>query len=133
MSREEKNLNLLSTLHYVLGFLALAFSLLPLIYVFLGYQMLNRPRFSLDFGGDPHAPELAGQVMIGLGILGCLLGLAVAALTFVSAWHLGRRTGYLYCFIVACVECLFTPFGTALGVCTIVALSGDATKRLYGD
>ena len=44
---------------------------------------------------------------------------------------LARRTHYMYCLIVAGIECLFTPFGTVLGVFTIVVLVQPAVKAIF--
>jgi hypothetical protein len=33
--------------------------------------------------------------------------------------------------VMACIECLFVPFGTILGIFTIVALSGQSVKTLF--
>jgi len=33
--------------------------------------------------------------------------------------------------VVACIECLFIPFGTILGVFTIVALSRECARALF--
>jgi hypothetical protein len=34
--------------------------------------------------------------------------------------------------VVAAVSCLMVPFGTVLGIFTIVILSRDSVKRLFG-
>jgi hypothetical protein len=33
---------------------------------------------------------------------------------------------------MACIECLFLPFGTILGVFTIIVLSRESVKELFG-
>jgi len=40
--------------------------------------------------------------------------------------------GYWFSFVVACVECLFIPFGVVLGAFTIIVLSRRSVKELYG-
>jgi hypothetical protein len=44
---------------------------------------------------------------------------------------LSRRKGYSFALVIACIECLFVPFGTILGVFTIVALSRESVKALF--
>jgi len=34
--------------------------------------------------------------------------------------------------VMAAVECMIVPFGTVLGVLTIIVLSRDKVKRLFG-
>jgi hypothetical protein len=35
------------------------------------------------------------------------------------------------CFVVAAIECIFMPFGTVLGVFTIIVLSRPSVKALF--
>jgi hypothetical protein len=44
---------------------------------------------------------------------------------------LSRRKGYSFALVMACVECLFVPFGTILGVFTIVVLSRESVRALF--
>jgi hypothetical protein len=44
---------------------------------------------------------------------------------------LALRKRYSFTLVIACVECLFVPFGTILSVFTIVALSRESVKRLF--
>jgi hypothetical protein len=46
--------------------------------------------------------------------------------------HLGRRRGHAFCFVVACLACLFMPFGTVLGAFTIIVLSRPSVKARFG-
>jgi hypothetical protein len=44
---------------------------------------------------------------------------------------LALRKRYSVTLAIACIECLFVPFGTILGAVTIVALSRESVKRLF--
>ena len=44
---------------------------------------------------------------------------------------LARRTRYWFVFVIACIECLFMPFGTILGVFTLIVLSRESIKNLF--
>jgi hypothetical protein len=44
---------------------------------------------------------------------------------------LSRRKRYSFALVMACIECLFIPFGTILGVFTIIALSRQSVKALF--
>jgi hypothetical protein len=46
---------------------------------------------------------------------------------------LSRRKGYSFALVIACIECLFVPFGTILGVFTIVALSRESVRALFSN
>ncbi len=43
----------------------------------------------------------------------------------------GEELHYTYCLVVAALECLFMPFGTILGVFTIVVLMRHPLKALF--
>ena len=45
---------------------------------------------------------------------------------------LAQRAYYTFCFVVAALECVFVPFGTVLGVFTIVVLQRPAVKEMFG-
>jgi membrane protein YqaA with SNARE-associated domain len=44
---------------------------------------------------------------------------------------LAKHRHYWFAFAIACVECLFIPFGTILGVFTIIVLSRESMKALF--
>ncbi len=58
-------------------------------------------------------------------------GLTFAALTLFSAWCLSRRRHRTFSLVVAVVNCLMVPFGTLLGVFTLVVLSRPSVAALY--
>ncbi|MDJ0671770.1 MAG: hypothetical protein DWQ53_23750 [Microcystis flos-aquae DF17] len=60
------------------------------------------------------------------------LGEVFAIATIVSGRFLKRRQRYWFSFVMACILCLFTPLGTILGVFTIIVLSRQSVKELYG-
>jgi hypothetical protein len=58
-----------------------------------------------------------------LGSFFFLLGLATALCILISGRALAKCTRYWFVFVIACIECLFMPFGTILGVFTLIVLS----------
>jgi hypothetical protein len=44
---------------------------------------------------------------------------------------LAQRVYYTFCFVVAALECIFVPFGTILGVFTIVVLQRSTVKEMF--
>jgi hypothetical protein len=39
----------------------------------------------------------------------------------------------MFSLVIAGVQCMFAPFGTALGVFTIIVLTRDSVRRQYPD
>jgi len=49
----------------------------------------------------------------------------------ITGRSLSRRKCYSFALVMACVECLFIPFGTILGVFTIIVLLRESVKALF--
>mgnify|MGYP000166472252 CR=1 FL=1 len=60
-----------------------------------------------------------------------LTGWILAVCILLAGRFLARRTHYLYCLIMAGVECLFMPLGTVLGVFTIIVLDRDSVRQTF--
>ena len=124
-----EQLRLLSIFHYVLAGVAGLFSLFPLIHVGIGIAMVSG---KLPFGGKgPTPPEAFGWFFVVLGALFILLGLTFAVLVAVSGRFLGQARHWTFCVVMAALCCAFFPFGTILGVFTILALARTEVKALF--
>ena len=128
-NQDVEHLRWLTISHYVCSGLAALFACIPIIHLVLGLVMVLAPQV---FGpGRNQPPAFLGIVFVVLG-----LGLIVAGWTFAAllAWArrcLARRTHYTFCFVMACVACLFQPFGVVLGVFTIIVLVRPSVKELF--
>jgi hypothetical protein len=60
-----------------------------------------------------------------------VIGIAMAICILIAGRSLAFHKRYSFALVIACVECLFVPFGTILGVFTIVALSRGPVKALF--
>jgi len=118
-----KQLSMLATFHYVVGGITGFFSCLPLIHVTIGVLIIVG---TLN-GNNP----AAGWIFLIVGALFVTLGWTLAICILMVARNLNRKTHYRFCFFMACAECIFMPFGTILGVFTIMALSKDAVKAAF--
>jgi hypothetical protein len=127
LEQQRKYLDLLAVFHYVIAGLAAFVSLFALIYVCLGGAMLLNPG-AFD-GGDP-PPAFIGCFILGLGALLLLLGWGYAALTAYAGRCLARRRKYALCLVSAAISCLFSPFGTVLGIFTIILLMQDGVREV---
>jgi len=58
-------------------------------------------------------------------------GWIFAVIIFLTGRFLAKRKRYMFCLVIACVECLFMPFGTVLGVFTIIVLMRPSVKELF--
>jgi hypothetical protein len=127
MTVDDQNLRILSIFHYVVAGVAAAFSLFPVFHIVLGAMMVLG---KLD-DGPSAPPDIFGWFFIGIGLFLMLTGMTFAACYAFAGRCLSRRKHYMYCLVMAGVGCMFVPFGTVLGVFTIIELQKDTVRRLF--
>ena len=127
---DNEHLKLLSIFHYVKGGITALFACIPIIHVVLGLVFIIAPQV---FGhGNNQPPAFVGLLLVMLGGFLILFGWTFAALALIAGRCIGQRKHYTFCFVMACIECLFIPFGTVLGVFTILVLNRQSVKELFG-
>jgi hypothetical protein len=107
------------------------FSFFPLLYATIGGIFILVSRHGTAKPGEELPPEFLGWIFAGLGLVLFLLGIAMALCILIAGRGLSVRKGYTFALAMACIECLFVPFGTILGVFTIVALSRESLRALF--
>jgi len=130
MDRDTEQLKLLAIFHYIVGGLAALFSFFPLFYSVIGGFLV----YAADHPGpnnQEQPPAFLGWMFIVLGVVFFLAGVIMAISILIAGRCLSRRKGYSFTLVIACIECLFVPFGTILGVFTIVALSRESMKAAF--
>ena len=131
MDRDTEQLNLLAIFHYVVAGLAALFSFFPLLYTALGVIFIFAARHGTAKPGEELPPEFLGWIFVGVGSFLFLVGIAMAICILIAGRCLSRRRCYSFALVMACVECLFIPFGTILGVFTISVLLRESVKALF--
>lgn len=116
MDKDKDQLRLLSILNYVW---AGVIFLIGLVVAF-GLSFLTA------------IPDTNKVALLLPALLTFLLIGTIAFLYFLSGRFLARQKNYWYSFVIACIECLSFPIGTALGVFTIIVLLRPSVKELYG-
>ncbi|MDI6783985.1 MAG: hypothetical protein QME64_07825 [bacterium] len=127
MTQDEQHLNLLSIFHYIVGGFAVLFSCIFLIYVGIGIVMLLGM-----FDSKNAPPPFMAWFFLLFGSMFMIAGWTLAGFIFAVGRKLKRRVSWMFCLVVAGVECIFSPFGTILGVFTIFILMKDSVKELFG-
>lgn len=127
---QEQQLRLLAIFHYVVGGLTALFACFPLIHLAIGLAMVFWPQTLSDPTNHP-PPMILGWMFIAIGGAMFFFGQALAACIIITGRFITRRKRYLFIFIVACCECMIMPFGTVLGVFTIILLSKESVKVLF--
>lgn len=121
------DLRLLSIFHYVLAALSGLFAIFPLVYVGMGVAFVAGA-----FEGEPDPPPaLVGWMLIAFGLLFLSLVVGYAVGLVLAGRFLSRQRHWMFCMVMAGLSCPSFPFGTALGVFTIVTLAKPEVKALF--
>ncbi len=128
MKQDEDHLNLISIFHYIVGGMTALFSCIPFVHVGIGIAMLRGV-----FDGKEPPPHAAGWIFIILGSVFILLGWGLSIAIIIAGRKLRRRKSRTYCLVVAGLECMMMPFGTVLGVFTLVTLMKESVKEIFAD
>jgi hypothetical protein len=124
------HLRWLSIAYYIMGAISGLCACIPAVYLALGAAMVtgafNAPQ---NQNGPP--PEL-GWLFIVVAIVLIGLGWAMATALLVTGRNLSRCQGYTFCFVVAVAAMLLSqPFGTILGIFTLIVLLRPSVKQLF--
>lgn len=128
-SQDEDYLRLLATFHYVLAGIAALFALFPIFHLLFGLIFILAPHTLAGNGQQP--PAIVGWFLVVFAATIITLGWVYAGFILVAGRFLAKHRHYMFCLVMGGVECIFMPFGTVLGVFTIVILMRDPVKRLF--
>jgi hypothetical protein len=131
MNQDLEHLRLLAIFHYVVAAFAGLFSLFPVFHLVFGVAMLTG-RFP-DGQGGGEVPAFLGWFFVIFAATWIVCGLAFAICLFLAGRYLAQRRRYLFCLVVAGLACMFMPFGTVLGVFTIIVLMRPSVRELFGE
>ena len=131
MDKDKEQLRLLAVFHFIVGGLIALFACIPFIHLILGIVMIVAPG-SMQSSGQP-PPTIVGWAFVLIGGLIILMGWILAGCVIAAGRCLVKQRRYLYCLVVAGLLCLFMPFGTILGVLTIIVLVRESVKKLFTD
>lgn len=129
MTQDEEHLRLLAIFHYVVGGLAALFAMIPIFHLVFGLVLIFAPGAFAGKGGPP--PAFMGWFLVVFASTIIVMGLIFAACVVAVGRSLAQLKRYMFCLVMAGIECMFMPFGTILGVFTIVVLLRDSVKQLF--
>jgi len=130
-SKDEEHLKLLAIFHYVAAAVGASFACFPLLHVAMGIWMVASPASFNDGQKASAPPAFVGYFFIFIGACFVLMGWSAAICTFISGRFLAKRRKRMFSFVVAAFLCALAPFGTVLGIFTIIVLSRESVQRLY--
>lgn len=132
MDTNKNHLDILSVFHYVFAGITGISACFPIFHLIMGLSMLFGNFFPEDVGAEiPFSFEMFGLMFTIIPAAIIIIGWFFAIAIAISGYFLSKRRNYLFSLIVAAISCVFMPFGTILGVFTIVVLLKDDVKDLY--
>jgi hypothetical protein len=111
------------------GGLTALFALFPIFHLIFGLVMVLAPH-TMEADGEQPPVFIGWFFVIFAGVL-IALGLIIATLVVTAGRYLARQKHYLFCLVVAGLECMLMPYGTVLGVFTIIVLMRESVKELF--
>jgi len=137
-SSDTENLSILSIFHYVVAGLAALLACFPILHLIMGFIVI----FACLFGAEsstgrtdtPEAPVMfliIGIMFIIIPLIIIFLGWAFAVCLVFAGRFLSKKIHYRFCLVMAGISCAFVPFGTVLGVFTILVLVKPSVKQLF--
>ena len=130
MEKDHEHLKLLTVFHYVVAAMTALFSLFPIIHLIVGVAfILGADEMQTENGEPP--PVFIGWIFAIIGGTIITIGWVLASCIFTTGRMLAKRRHHLFCIVMAGIECLLMPFGTVLGVFTILVLMRDSVKQEF--
>jgi hypothetical protein len=127
---DNEHLKLLAIFHYIVGALHALWASIFIIHFFMGVALLLNPE---GFFGkaEKNPPAFFGAIiMIFTGSI-VLAGWTIGGLTIYSGLCIKRRARRTFSIVMAGINCALFPFGTVLGVMTIIVLLRDSVRSIY--
>jgi len=127
---KSQTLELAGIFHYVLAALIFIGALPALIMMGIGsiavMGILSDGPQDAEIGLFAVSLLFFGAPLVYMGLFWTL-----AALVLMAGRRIGQRTNLGFCQVIAGLECLFVPFGTILGVLTLILLTRDDVQREF--
>ena len=127
--QDENHLKLLEIFHYVAAGVTVLVGCIPFVHLAIGIGLQLVP-----VADHPSAeiPRIVGWVLIVFATSIILGFWSLALVILVAGRILCLRQRYMFCLIVAGFSCLLIPYGTVLGVFTIMTLMRPSVKQIFG-
>ncbi|NOY94085.1 MAG: hypothetical protein GXP55_23115 [Deltaproteobacteria bacterium] len=129
MEDDKRHIELLAIFHYAVGAITALMSCVPIIHLVLGIMLVSG---TLGDNGRGHGPPQAfGWLFIAIASVFILSGWTLSICIVVAGRRLAKFNHWTFCLVVAAFECMLMPFGTVLGVFTIILLTKPSVKKRF--
>ena len=128
--KDKDHIKILSIFHYVIC----GFSLFGILFLVLHYMIFHTVLTNdemLNESSDAESLKGFFAIFVWVYLLMGLFILIFAVMNFLSARFMTQRKNRLFSLITAGMNCIQFPFGTTLGVFTIIVLLRDSVVQTY--
>jgi hypothetical protein len=113
------------------------FACFPVFHLTMGISFLASGIFAeipsdMPPGFPVFMPFFLGLMFVIVPAMIILLGWAFAISMIFAGYFMSQYRHYMYCLVIAALSCAFMPFGTVLGVLSIILLVQPSVKELFG-
>lgn len=129
MDADRDQLLILSVFHYILAAFVVMVSLVPSIMLFVAMQTADPEQVDSAAGGG--APAASTGAMFALASLALVGGVLLASLLVAAARCLVATRRRRLCLTAAILVSFFPPFGTVVGLATLVVLMRPSVQELF--
>ena len=123
-----EHVRLLAIFHWIVAGFAALCSMFPVLHLVMGIAVVTE---KLPGGGPGDSGRLVGWLVIAFAGTLIALGLAFASCLAIAGRNLLRLRRHTFCFVMGAIGCFFMPFGTVLGVFTIIVLSKPEVRAAF--
>ena len=131
MDDDAQHLKLLAIFHYVVAGIVAFVGCFPFIHLTIGIAFLTG-RISPQ-PNDPAAVAFMGWVFTVIAGAMIVVMWSFAVVMVCAGRCLQQHRRRTFCLVVAGLECLMMPFGTVLGVFTIIVLVRPSVQQLFDE
>lgn len=126
-AQDESYLDILPLLHYLVAGVTFLIGCFPLIHVAVGLGIV----LATPAGPNP-PPVWLGWLFAGIGAGVVLFFWCLSVLWIVAGRCIAARRRWTLCVVAATAGLLVMPFGTALGIFSLIVLTREPVKRAFG-
>ena len=133
---DNDHLRLLAIFHWIVGPIQLLMGCFPLIHLAIGIAIVSGAFQSSRSAAGPSVAQSSSDQFVGWFFIAFSLVFIIACwtiggLTLFSGFQIKNRRRRTFSIVIAGVNCVFFPFGTALGVFTLIVLLRRSVEALY--
>ncbi len=130
---DDEHLRLVSLGYMISAGFAAIFACFGLLYLLIGVVMsivlAHVPASAGEANGPP--PAFIGWIFGGVGLVFFVLAGGMAFLRYWAARSVKRRRSRTFCMVIAGISCLEFPYGTAIGILSLIVLGRDSVMKQF--